>query len=61
MITKVKDEFEKALKQKEEAVSEAINFKQQEKDIIDNKIAALEKAAEKLLKIMGRSGDINND
>ena len=61
MITKVKDEFEKALKQKEEAVSEAINFKQQEKDIIDNKIAALEKATEKLLKIMGRSGDINND
>ena len=61
MITKVKDEFEKALKQKEEAVSEAINLKQQEKEIIDNKIAALEKAAEKLLKILGHSGDINND
>ena len=45
----------------EEAVSEAINLKQQEKEIIDNKIATLEKAAEKLLKILGHSGDINND
>jgi GTP-binding protein EngB required for normal cell division len=58
MITRVKNEFQTVLKQKEDAVSEALKLKQQEKSVIDDRIAALEKAIQTLLKIMGNSGDI---
>ena len=57
MITKVKNEFQTALKRKEDAVSEALRLKQQEKSAIDDRIAALEKAVQTLLKILGNSGD----
>ena len=57
MINRVRNEFQSALKRKEESVAAAVNLKQQEKENADRRMADLEKVAAALLRILSQTGE----